>query len=70
MKQFALIGTCNDAPPGTPRDKYSPSGPGVGMLGEVLSPSKSKTSRFAREVRHFSVGTMVLDRVENTGPWS
>ena len=62
--------TCYHFPPGSPGDKSSPSGPGVGNCLKQSSPGgrgrgKSKiTSCCSCKVRHFSVDRMVPDRVK------
>ena len=60
-------------PPGNPRDKSSPSGPGVGNCLRRSCPGvrgagqiENKFSFFHCEARHFSVDTMAPDRVEKT----
>ena len=50
-------------PPGNPRDKSSPSGPGVGNCLKRFCPG----GRGARQIENnFSVDTMAPDRVEKT----
>ena len=59
-------------PPGNPRDKSSPSGPGVGNCLKQFCPGGRGAEQiennlvFSCEARHFSVDTMALDRVEKT----
>ena len=53
-------------PTGKPRDKSSPSGPGVGNCLKRSCPGGWGKSKFSCEAPHFSVDTMVPDRVETT----
>ena len=64
MVQFYLL----PSPPGNPQDKSSPSDPGVGNCLKRSCPGgrgRGK-SKFSCEAPHFSVDTMVPDRVKKT----
>ena len=72
MHGSVLPVTIPPPPPRIPRDKSSPSGPGVGNCLKRFCPGGEGAGQVGNnlilscEACHFSVDTMVLDRVEKT----